>query len=209
MAAVAQPVKSLPEPFVERPSLCLQPSSMSSKRAPPLPQTTLDDLSDELLLRILCGLPPQQVSSLCLCLWGRLLQLGAVVAASLPPPRCFGDCLCHSSKSSPLAANPIPWISQLHTGSICPLPQKVIRCPPRSARAWRWCAGGGGGCARGRARCGRSCPSTSATCTTPHTCESGVNLVGDIQLPYWVAGGSRSPAARPHTILHGCCCQRL
>lgn len=81
---------------------------MSSKRAPPLPQTTLDDLSDELLLRILCGLPPQQVSSLCLCLWGCLLQLGAVVAAFLLPPRCLGDCSWHASKSPLLAANPVP-----------------------------------------------------------------------------------------------------
>ncbi|KAI7840412.1 hypothetical protein COHA_005843 [Chlorella ohadii] len=37
---------------------------MSSKRAPPLPQLVLDDLSDELLLRILCCLPAAQRPSL-------------------------------------------------------------------------------------------------------------------------------------------------
>ncbi|PRW39336.1 20 kDa chloroplastic isoform B [Chlorella sorokiniana] len=52
---------------------------MSSKRAPPLPQATLDDLvADELLLRILCCLPPAQRPSLPLvCRRWRALCEGA------------------------------------------------------------------------------------------------------------------------------------
>lgn len=119
---------------------------MSSKRAPPLPQAALDDLSDELLLRILCCLPPAQVHE-----WrkgGVGVELRELFAAhsSLTP----GPALCTALSPHPCA---------------CCLPH------PCSAPACHWCASGGGRCARGRARCGRSSSSTSDTSTTAPTCE--------------------------------------